>query len=315
MAKKHKSKKEKKQDIPVKKQSSSFISFLRSHFSFLMPVFSALGFIRSKLKYLDPFYYAESLIARLLGEKMGSSKFFVAVEWIAYGITGIVSAYLLLFSAGVLLGTDLPGVIILSGSMEPVMYRGDVIILQGTDFNSLSAPLVELDSEKMFFSVMRDCSVKDVFGGYAFSCIPTDVVFFETEKHEKEIKSVPITIDGDIVVYDAQLHSSIPIIHRAVVKVRAGEKELVITKGDNNPYLDLFPIFQKPICANRVDVTFDSFLGWFSAKANDLCVTGGEGPISQRPGISYPVEFSAVHGKAIMHIPYVGWFKLLVFGN
>ncbi len=315
MVKKHKSKRAKEQDKNAKKRSFSFISRLKSVFSFLSPVFSALMFVRSRLKYFDPFYYAECLIARVLGEKMGSSKFFVALEWIAYAVTGILSAYVLLFLAGVLLGTDLPGVIVLSASMEPVMYRGDVVVLQGTDFDSLSAPLVELDSEKMFFSVVRECTTKNIAQGYLFSCHPTDIVFFETEKRDKVTGSVPVTTEGDVVVFDSQINSSIPVIHRAVVKVRAGEKELVITKGDNNSYLDLFPIFQKPVCAERLDVTFDADTKWFSAKAGDVCVNGGEGPVSQRPGIAYPTDFSVIHGKSVFHIPYVGWFKLIVFGS
>lgn len=93
----------------------------------------------------------------------------------------IVASALMSWKTLILLtGSDSPVVVVLSGSMEPAFYRGDILFL-----NMGTAPLRT----------------------------------------------------GEIVVYNAEEESSIPVVHRIIeVHERQDSKYVdILTKGDNNP--------------------------------------------------------------------------------
>ncbi|NJE85340.1 signal peptidase I [Thermococcus sp. CX2] len=55
------------------------------------------------------------------------------VAWI---LIALIAVFALQFGLKVILHTESPLVIVVSGSMEPVFYRGDVVLLKGIDENN-----------------------------------------------------------------------------------------------------------------------------------------------------------------------------------
>ena len=81
---------------------------------------------REKLKWLDPFTYVDLWVMPKINPNKNK-----AVEWIVYIVFAFIFALALYTILGLLLQTRSPMVIVLSGSMEPTMYRGDVVVLTG----------------------------------------------------------------------------------------------------------------------------------------------------------------------------------------
>ncbi|ODV91829.1 hypothetical protein CANCADRAFT_42456 [Tortispora caseinolytica NRRL Y-17796] len=92
----------------------------------------------------------------------------------------VASAYMFWKGLSVITNSPSPLVVVLSGSMEPAMHRGDVLLLW----------------------------------------------------NRSKLKI------GDIVVYQIK-DKAIPIVHRVLRLHKSATKELVLTKGDNNPIDDL----------------------------------------------------------------------------
>ena len=99
---------------------------------------SVLSVIGKNLYRLDPFTYADILLERL-GQKENN-----LVAWPVYLLTAFLSAWLIYTVLGFILGTRAPAVIVVSGSMEPTFYRGDIMVLTGATPENLKAQTVEL---------------------------------------------------------------------------------------------------------------------------------------------------------------------------
>src|SRR3989338_135460 len=95
-----------------------------------------LGF----LKYLDPFYYVDTYLVPKINPKNTEW-----INWIIYLVSALFFAWLIYTILGLLLATPSPMVIVVSGSMEPVLYRGDVVVMQGASPEDIRAEQVELD--------------------------------------------------------------------------------------------------------------------------------------------------------------------------
>jgi len=225
--------------------------------------------IRAWLKWLDPFTYSDIFL-----EKIGlrENKFFA---WPFELLVAFLTAWLIYFVLGLLLGTRSPAVVVLSGSMEPTFYRGDIMVLQGLSFESIKGKEVILPDaiygKKIHEYATTYCSINDLpelvecryftqkqdestrpkyYPELGKLCIPEiNKCFFigssklsiQTKKicFKSTAECIEITREGDIVVYTSDM-LSIPIIHRAVVKIKAADGNFVITKGDsvNNNFVD-----------------------------------------------------------------------------
>ena len=83
--------------------------------------------ISQSLKWLDPFTYVDLYLMPKINPKNDE-----LTSNIVYVICAFVFAYILYnFVLALLLGTSTPLVIVYSGSMEPNLYRGDVVVLMG----------------------------------------------------------------------------------------------------------------------------------------------------------------------------------------
>ncbi|MCX6802121.1 MAG: hypothetical protein NT067_03315 [Candidatus Diapherotrites archaeon] len=239
----------------------------------------------ASLKWLDPFTYADMLL-----EKIGKKDSQV-VSWMVYLITAFVSALLLYTLFGFLFHSPSPMVIVVSGSMEPTFYRGDVMALSGWNLEELNAPLIEMPNTEIDGLDISEyaytlCSVKGVEGLEPCRSVIKKIQSGALQASAKDIlaekivfpklnKEIDITEKGDVVVYFSEAQG-IPIIHRAVAKIRAKDGFFVLTKGD-------------------------SVLNAF---------------IDQDAGLSYgAVPFGKLQGKTILMIPWIGYMKLILLDD
>ncbi len=178
--------------------------------------------LKEKLKWLDPFTYIDIYAMPIVNPNKSR-----AIETIVYIASAFLFAFVLYnYVLAFLLGTSAPLVIVYSGSMEPVLYRGDVAILTGANSPELKEATVDfpvwgrrfLDFAQPVFSA--DSKGRKKASGARIS----------GAEHSFDPK-------GPIVVYFSKIRQQ-DIIHRAVLKIRAPDGEFLVTFGDNNPTFD-----------------------------------------------------------------------------
>ncbi len=233
-----------------------------------------------KLKWLDPFTYVDILLDRIK-PRAQRNKY---LDWVIYLAFAAIFAYALLFIFGLILGTSAPGVIVLSGSMEPTFYRGDIIILQGANAQNIKGQDVNLFHIK---TTLKETLLKEI----AKVDYNKQKIIFENGSE------VNIDKSGDVIVYNSEYYPE-PIIHRVIAKVHLLNGETYfITKGDN-PETNWFA---DQACGN---VVFDYFPGTDIAAITSIentCIT---------PFLPSEKE---IEGKMIGKIPLLGWVKLIPF--
>jgi len=155
-----------------------------------------------------------------------SSKDFL--ETVGYILLGVIAAYLLNFGLGLVLGTDLPVVAVVSDSMT----------------HDVTTPLrhYEYLEEKYGFT-KEEVDSWPITGGFLKGDALV-IVGSETD----ELKP------GDVIVYDIEGQST-PIVHRIV---EIGEDGDIVTKGDHNPSYDPW----EPTRIHGKAVAVIPFLGW-----------------------------------------------------
>ncbi len=199
----------------------------------------------------------------------------------------IVAALLYFIIAPALLGANPPAVVVQSCSMEGYHNVGDVVILAGTDFDGINAPLVTLDSP-----------ISYTISPNAISEETQELVFPNGDR-------VALDEKGDVIVYDS-ITSGIQIIHRVAAKVRAADGEFLITKGDANNLPDSVRVE----CAAWAEVSGGQKCTELSASVSRLCTEADAG----WPGcLATPVTMDKVAGKQLVIIPLVGHVKMLFF--
>ncbi len=226
-------------------------------------------------KWLDPFTYLDFLLIKYIGEPKTILK--KILYWVIYIVYAFLCAYVLYSLIGLMLGVNMPMAIVVSQSMEPNLYRGDIVVMK--NINNLKV-------EKI--TVNEDVGQKDL---KEFSEISYRINKYGLEEVESiTIGEKTINIDdikeNDVVVYYSNVEHK-DIVHRLVVYIKANDGEYVLTKGDN-------------IKTNRlIDQDCDIVNG--VPKNNCLNI--------------YPTPINLVKGKIIGKIPYLGKLKLSLFGG
>lgn len=234
------------------------------------------------LKWLDPFTYVDIYVMPKVNPKKSKS-----ISAIVSLISAFVFAYAIYAGLGFLLQTPSPMVIVVSGSMEPFMHRGDVVLLQGVKAEALKAE--QVDFQRSIYGLPLDdyaeAFCKGQFGEKP--CREYVQLMHSATLQRKDFNLSKIKFSngqvvenkqtGDTVVYQSQLLNE-PIIHRTVAKLKANDGFYLLTKGDSveNPLLDQDPA------------------------------------ISISP---YPVPMNAVQGRYVFHLPFLGYVKLLLFDD
>ncbi|MFH1256899.1 MAG: hypothetical protein V1494_06445 [Candidatus Diapherotrites archaeon] len=225
---------------------------------------------REKLKWLDPFTYVDLFLMPKINPKNNE-----VISWAVYLVSAFVFAFAIYSILGFILGTGSPMVIVVSGSMEPTMYRGDVIVLQGVAPEQINAP--EIDTglpslEKVPLSTIAE-----------LDSIQRVILF----KDGQSLAFQQIGT-GDTVVYNSDIRAE-PIIHRAIAKLLAKDGVYLLTKGDHNTGVD--------------------------EDCGTVSVNGSSVIVSKQCINLYPVKADKIQGRAVLKIPLVGYVKLIFFDD
>ena len=149
------------------------------------------------------------------------------LETVGYILLGVVAAYLLNFGLGLVLGTDLPVVAVVSDSMT----------------HDVTTPLRHYEYLEKYGYTREEIDSWPITGGFLRG---DALVVVGVEKDELK--------PGDVIVYDIEGQST-PIVHRIV---EINEDGKIVTKGDHNPSHD--PWIPTRIHGKVVAVI--PFLGW-----------------------------------------------------
>ena len=108
------------------------------------------------LKYLDPFYYVDTYVVPKVNPEN-----IEWINWVIYVVSALFFAWLIYSLLGFLLATASPMVIVVSGSMEPVLYRGDVVVMQGASPENLVAESTTLRLPTLTKTALAEISTID----------------------------------------------------------------------------------------------------------------------------------------------------------
>lgn len=247
--------------IPKKKNKKN------SKIKFIKNFIEKTNIIREKLKWFDPFTYVDLFIMPRV-KKYNNSEI---VETGVNILFAAIFAYLIYLILGLLFGSTSPLVIVFSASMEPNLYRGDVIALGAVNENHYFGPEVTINKNIENESTLAYAN--PVYNGNKLSqIIFEDGTIITPDKN------------GEIIVYNSFPYN-LPIIHRSIVKINALDGEFVLTKGDNQ----------------NTNPTFDSDCGQVSflkGQSEKSCITFKATKIDE------------IYGVAFGRVPFLGCIKL-----
>ncbi len=230
--------------------------------------------LKDKLKWLDPFTYVDLFLL----PKINPSKNEL-VNNIVYLISAFVFAFIAYSLLGFLFNSVSPIVVIVSGSMEPTLHRGDIMFVFGVPPEEINAPEIDLNLDSLkgvpYKKIARTGFEKTSNGLKA-----KQLEFFNGEK-------IDLTTNGDIIVYNSSYKHK-PVIHRVVAKLKARDGFYYLTKGDN----DKTNYFIDEECGEII-----------SGVPTIPCIE------------LYPVQHSQLNGKALFPIPLIGYVKLLLIDD
>ncbi len=228
--------------------------------------------------WLDPFTYVDLALAKyypIRGKKSVSQE-------IAYDLVYVASAFLFAFIAysviGLLLSTSSPFVIVMSGSMEPSLYRGDIVVLRGTGFADITAPEVSVD-RKISRTLVSEYAVP-VYAEWDAASSGLEKLEFDSGE------TLFPRGENSVVVYYSSVTGK-QIIHRVLAKIRAEDGFFLLTKGDNP----------------STNYTFDQ---------DCIMVPGTDSPECIEP---YAVPIDKIEGKTVFGLPALGCAKIWPFDN
>lgn len=228
-----------------------------------------MGKFKWSWKYIDPFYPYDLLI-NFLKKKSLSNKF---SDFIIFVVYALILAYLLLKILALILGGQQAMQIIVSGSMQPFLNIGDIVVL--TSPANINTNYVTID--------------RNISGVPLNKFIKPDYIIKNGYPYIKDLnidgQIVKLDTNGDIVVYYSGLEKK-EIIHRVVVGIKANDGVFYLTKGDN--YKTNFVLDAD--CAARFKTP--------------------SGIISVQCLYPYALAKKDVLSKYLFTIPYLGWIKL-----
>lgn len=231
------------------------------------------------LKWFDPFTYIDLLLEKTIGKQEGFWK--NVVYWACYILTAFICALLLYKLIGLMFGVSEPLSIVVSSSMVPNLHIGDIVIF--TKPNNLKVPEVTIDKSIRYKDISEFAEIKYHINQYGLEEAESIII-----NNQTIIVKDAIDNKNSIIVYTSNI-SGKPIIHRAIVKIKAKDGTFILTKGDNhktNLYID-----QDCEITRENDQVF----------AQKACLN------------LYPVRVEDIQRKKIGKIPYIGYIKLVLF--
>jgi signal peptidase I len=232
---------------------------------------------KKKLKYLDPYTYLDIFLLKVFGKNDRTE--IKIIYWIFYLIFSFILAFIIYNLLSLILATSLPLATVISGSMEPSFYRGDIVIIKGA--KNLSAERIEIDQN------IRQKNISEFL----------EMEYEKNEYNNLEVKKIIINnneIDisnikeekNSVVVFTSNINRR-DIIHRLALIIDANDGTFVLTKGDN-PKTNY--IIDQDCTINRNYIT-------------NGCLH------------LYPIPIEDLKGKKIGKIPFIGYLKLFFFNG
>lgn len=245
---------------------------------------------RKKLKWLDPFTYVDLALEKYWPVK-GKKTLTQEIGYNAiYLVSAFVFAFILYQLFAIALQSKSPIVIVISQSMEPNLYRGDIVFIQGVsaiDLKAQEASINERISGRIFSE----------FGKANFKQSQASIAKIRLESIEVNGEKFFPNTQGDTAIYYSSINGE-QIIHRAILKINAIDGTFLLTKGDNE----------------RTNWTFDQDCGGLV----EVPVIGTDTVIRKTEKhciTSYPVNVKEIDGKAALRIPLIGCVKVWVFDD
>jgi len=225
-------------------------------------------------KWLDPYYYLDLLLNKLFGKIDSTSK--KIITNIIYILYSILLAYLLYIVIGLILGTSLPLATVVSGSMEPTLHRGDIVVVNSA--KNIRAQVVDINENISKMNLKDFSKMNFLPNKYGLDEIYSITIGNKTINLDNAIKN-----KNSIVIYKSNIYGKL-IIHRAIALIHANDGTFVITKGDNHK-------------TNRI--------------IDEDCIIDSTGNLQNGCLNVYPVNTKNLYGKEIFKIPYLGYIKLI----
>ncbi|VVB73983.1 Uncharacterised protein [uncultured archaeon] len=169
----------------------------------------------------------------------------------------VAVALVIWFGITVILSTSSPISGIVSCSLLPAYERGDMIILRGVPIGEINSPTVDLTAEELA-SIYRIANPPcGTIGPITYNCAEScPRVTFPGGKpasaSQRCVRSITINSSSANATYDENLSNDVivyapsvkgkyiagDIIHRVFLKLRVDGKYFILTKGDNNDFMD-----------------------------------------------------------------------------
>jgi signal peptidase I len=230
--------------------------------------------IKKKLKWLDPFTYVDEFLLPIINPSKNE-----LVSNIVYLISAFIFAFIAYSLLGFLFNSVSPIVVIVSGSMQPALHRGDIMFVLGVNPEEINAPEIELP-----LNTLKGVSYSE-FARTGFEKNNSLIKSKQIEFNSNEI--LELNKEGDIIVYNS-IYSQKPVIHRIVAKLKVQDGYYYLTKGDN----DETNYFIDQECGKIIN-------GMPSLPCIEL----------------FPVQHSQLNGKAVFSIPLIGYIKLILIDD
>ncbi len=231
--------------------------------------------LKKKIKYLDPYTYMDLFLEKVFGKPKKTE--IKIIYWIVYLLYSLLLAFIIYKGLGLILGTPLPLATVVSGSMEPSFYRGDIIIVSSA--KNISSEIITIDENIRNKNITDFLEIKSQKNEYGKEEAKYIII------NEKEIDiSNAIENKNSIVIYKSNITGK-DIIHRIVLTIEANDGIFVLTKGDNKE--TNYVIDQE--CVISGNYVLNGCLHVYSIPKEDLL------------------------GKKIGKIPYIGYLKLFLF--
>lgn len=155
-------------------------------------------------------------------------------------VLALVLAFGILQTAGTAMDTEKPVVSVVSCSMYPEYDRGDILIVNGVDFEDISedevivfnVPLkasIQIDGDS--YELSEESSETPLGSGKVASVDNSDAILKFKEESYRVSEGSSYSIDGYTVEVDNVSGVGIPVVHRVIEK----RNQSLETKGDNNP--------------------------------------------------------------------------------
>ena len=239
----------------------------------------------------------------------------------------VIVVLVIWFGLQLALGTSTPLDVVPSCSMLPVLHRGDMILLQGANQNTIKAPVAKVNATFWNQSFAS--------GGEALECIayqsegPGRTYISEFYKPGESIGLYTGGSQGTVMPNNSQGAAAVRYICGVANQTYSNgtTRQIVVTKGvvignttimgDRNNSIIVYQTIPKDLFYKEGDgYIVHRAYALVNASGTWYALTKGD----NNPGLdiqydNYPISMNYINGKVATDIPYLGYLKLILSNN